>query len=192
MRRSASEIIHNLEQRVARLERQASPDVQDIANEVIRAMNASYGNFKVKKDVECEIGGYQNASLIMHISVINSLELPESAKTLSLRDQKKVLKIVKGHLKFHESGSGGYHLLPKRATYICSLKAESIFEGDNKWTRQLMENPAVQLGYTGQLVQESSTTHNKLQEVNLTRDGMLEWVVTFITKWNCVLKRQYQ
>lgn len=250
MRRSASEIIRNLEMRIARLEksaepepksyrelgnaivdsvynkgplsdltkeqkkillnlwkdmdsdtlgllkslqkRQASSDVESIANEIIKAITASYTNFKVQKNVRCEIGGYREASLIMHIDVVQSVDLPESANALSLRDQKKVKKIVMDHLKYQEKSSNGYHLLSKRATMSSSLRAEATFEGNNQWTRELLDNPAVQLGYKGQLVQEHSESHNKLQGVKLTVDGKLEWYVTSSHKWNCVLKREYQ
>ena len=192
MRRSASEIIRNLEMRIARLERQSSSDANLIADEIIKAIKASYTNFKVQKNVRCEIGGYRDASLIMHIDVVQSVDLPESVKALSLREQKQVKKIVKGHLKRQETGSNGYHLLSKRATMSSSLRAEAIFEGNNQWTRELKDNPAVSLGYKGQLVQESSETSNKLQKVEMTRDGKLEWYVTAYNKWNCVLKREYQ
>lgn len=188
MRRSASEIIRNLEMRLARLERQASTDAESIANEIIKSI-ASYTKFKVRNSVKCEIGGYKDASLIMHIDVVQSVDLPESANALSPRDQKKVKKIVMDHLKYQEKGSNGYHLLSKRATMSSSLRAEATFENDNQWTRELKDNPAVSLGYKGQLVSESSETSNKLQKVEMTIDGKLEWGVTAYHKWNCVLKR---
>ena len=100
MRRSASEIINNLEMRIARLERQASSDVESIANEIIKSIIASHTKFKVRNNVKCEIGGYKDASLIMHIDVVQSVDLPESANALSPRDQKKVKKIVMDHLKY--------------------------------------------------------------------------------------------
>lgn len=178
--------------RIARLEKQSTSEVEEIANEVIRSITASYTKAKFSKSIRTSIGGYRDASLITEDDVVMSVDLPERALLLGKRSQNQIKNIVKKHLKFHESGSDGYHLLSKRATMSVSIRAENIFEGDNQYTRELMDNPATQLGYKGQLVAESSTSFNKLKEVNLTTDGKIEWVVVHHAKRNCVLKREYQ
>ena len=193
IRRTAGEILRSLEARVARLEgKTASSTAESVANEIIQAITASSEKFKVKDSVKCEISGYQNASLILEIDVVNIVDLPESAFLLSFEDQKKVTKIVRDHLKYQEKHSRGTHLLSSRATRSTNILAEHYFEEDNKWTRQLKDNPAVQLGYDGQLVHENISHFNKLQEVKMTHDDKIEWSVTANYILRCVLKSAYR
>lgn len=188
MRRTASEVIRNLERRVARLERRASSGAQGVANEIIQSITASNTTFKVENRVKCEIAGSMDHSLVMYIKVVQSVDLPESAKTLSVAQRDRLLELVQGHLK-NLGKSQDTHLLSRSATINVSLRAESLFNEDNKWTRKLKENSSVQLGHAGQLVAESTDSFNSLKGVKLLEDK-IEWYVTSIHQWNCVQKRR--